>query len=1040
MLRLGLITLIIFGYIHVFAEGSKNVTPNNTGSANGSNTFIGYLQTDDALNSNNFLKPDATDDEKVYIYIRAGETLYYGLRRFNDGGGQTDLIVTLYDNANAQVMQTTLLRDQNSPNDATLLPQSGVIGTYAQATAGPSAIVGGAGYDALSYTNNTGVDQDFWVSFQETGTQERSWYDIWDFSVYDGTEEKVGRLHAKSWSFNAGSSGARLSTEFQLFTLVDNVGDGFYVKELDLRGIQPFGMLVYANSVGSTTAVSTDFRERRKSQNNTNTALPEYDLFLNNPDIEVYPTATLPEVTISDFNTICNADGTASAAVTFKSNLAGIVSIVVDLNGSPGYQSNSADVIIEAEATANVAQTLIWNGLDGNDNAVLSGTLLSVTGRYTAGPIHLPLYDVENNTVGITMNDIRPSTTFNQIYWDDSNRGGEYNSNPEIELNGTNTVPHTWSSSDRDLHNTWSYGYLQLNSQIILFTYDCDSDNDGIPNYVDADNDDDGIPDNTEGDINADLDSDGIPNYLDADFPDFVDTNNDGINDQFDTDKDGIPNALDLDSDNDGIPDVVENGGTDLDNNGIEDNTPTFAFFIEAEDAIVGSNFSTVSSISANGGEYVTTNINSTSFPGASAANRVRFTYAISSAGDYRLQARVSAPSGADNSFFVVIDDDTANPIRYNDLPLTGSGEFVYDTLHNSDEANPFDEILITFTAGSHSVDFYYREDGTLLDAVYLTLTTPISTRDTDQDGTADYLDLDSDNDGIVDVIEAGGGADFSSGIIADYTDSDGNGWNDNTEIFRLPRTNSDGGTDGLPDYRDIDSDNDGIADNREAFNSQSYTPPGAFTDTDNDGLNDTYDPNNGGFLISPVNTDNIGREDFRDTDADEDGVRDLIEGFDSNSNGFGDWDLVGSNNLITDEVGYNVDSDADGLWDIFDTEASGASAGISNVTASNAVHQNTDNADNADWQDTDDDNDDVLTSGEDRNGNKNFADDKTEGQSGSLAPPDYLFIGDYDDDGVADLNDLDSDNDGILDTDEDGGTGIDPSADDNGDGVVNYR
>ena len=91
----------------------------------------------------------------------------------------------------------------------------------------------------------------------------------------------------------------------------------------------------------------------------------------------------------------------------------------------------------------------------------------------------------------------------------------------------------------------------------------------------DIDDDDDGIPDYVEGngvDPSGDDDADGIENYRDTDFPGFVDSNNDGVNDRFDADLDGIPNHLDLDSDNDGIPDVVESGGVDADGDGRIDN------------------------------------------------------------------------------------------------------------------------------------------------------------------------------------------------------------------------------------------------------------------------------------------------------------------------------------------------------------------------------------------------------------------------------------------------------------------------------------
>ena len=67
-----------------------------------------------------------------------------------------------------------------------------------------------------------------------------------------------------------------------------------------------------------------------------------------------------------------------------------------------------------------------------------------------------------------------------------------------------------------------------------------DTDGDGIANDIDLDDDNDGIPDTVEQSGNPLLDTDG----------------------------DGIPNSLDLDSDNDGIADVIEAGGTDPDKDG----------------------------------------------------------------------------------------------------------------------------------------------------------------------------------------------------------------------------------------------------------------------------------------------------------------------------------------------------------------------------------------------------------------------------------------------------------------------------------------
>jgi len=106
-----------------------------------------------------------------------------------------------------------------------------------------------------------------------------------------------------------------------------------------------------------------------------------------------------------------------------------------------------------------------------------------------------------------------------------------------------------------------------------------DSDGDGEFDEQDIDDDNDGILDSVENnglsDPLNDQDLDGTFDYLDSDATGFVDSNNDGVDDRYDTDLDGIIDQYDLDSDNDGIPDIVEAGGTDSDGNGIVDGTFT---------------------------------------------------------------------------------------------------------------------------------------------------------------------------------------------------------------------------------------------------------------------------------------------------------------------------------------------------------------------------------------------------------------------------------------------------------------------------------
>lgn len=103
--------------------------------------------------------------------------------------------------------------------------------------------------------------------------------------------------------------------------------------------------------------------------------------------------------------------------------------------------------------------------------------------------------------------------------------------------------------------------------------YAGDHDSDGTPDYADAEfcatyfvstgwDCDGGLPDPSD-----DIDADETRNYADSDFPRCGGISN-GVCINFDTDGDGVPNHLDLDSDNDGISDLVEAGGTDSDTDG----------------------------------------------------------------------------------------------------------------------------------------------------------------------------------------------------------------------------------------------------------------------------------------------------------------------------------------------------------------------------------------------------------------------------------------------------------------------------------------
>lgn len=152
--------------------------------------------------------------------------------------------------------------------------------------------------------------------------------------------------------------------------------------------------------------------------------------------------------------------------------------------------------------------------------------------------------------------------------------------------------------SGRILGEVGTNGYIDSletdidNGQLRFSLVNTDGSEDDLPDFLDLDSDNDGLPDLLEAGVDPSFDSDndgridsdrssasvgndGIPDRLQSiNDETCCDVNGDGVEDIVprNSDNSDLPDFQDADSDNDGVSDIIEAGGSDFDGDGRVDN------------------------------------------------------------------------------------------------------------------------------------------------------------------------------------------------------------------------------------------------------------------------------------------------------------------------------------------------------------------------------------------------------------------------------------------------------------------------------------
>ncbi|WMX14574.1 cadherin-like domain-containing protein [Aureispira sp. CCB-E] len=1078
---LWVISLFLLGTTQLNAEGTAQVMPN---AGNGT-----ALVVSPNLTIGTYRAAPADNRLKISILNHTIENIYFGLNPFQRVGGagpSTNGFYRILDPTGAEVVPATPI-----PTAGT-----GFIPNYAQAVAGPN--IGGlnpTGYTPILF--NPTQNGDYVIELYRSNdagvsaSNDEIFFPFFDFTVGETNNTTYrGRLNCQQWGFITYNP---LSANFTPAINFSFEGDYYaYTEDSSVvrmnfePGFQPFRYVLAMNKPGVTNGGNflTD-RISTYTGANAPTLPTGYPIFLSIPDTNIFkvaPPSNAPAIPSNVYG--CPGDYFIPLFIPDP----GDVAILLDLNGVVGYQAGTSDRVLELYDLVAGNHVLSWDGLDGQGNPVAGNVNFLVTATLFRGRTNIPMHDAELNGNGFSVTAFFPALGPRKLYWDDTNLGNVGNCSVNATHNTTGAgvattnmlegvfgPAHAWDGSatfaipaptagrgsttaalcddfgNARTINTWFWSYDVSSAPFPRTTPDCDQDGDGIADNIDIDDDNDGIPDLVEHptDPLLDADGDGIPNYLDPDFPGFVDANMDGVNDNFDADGDAVINSYDLDSDNDGISDIVEAGGVDTDGNGLVDGTTDADNdgLIDLYDSSVAGT-TNVTNTSADDCQTVVSPAHTISFASGTtdAVGNVTLSFSVFGAYGFNgAEFTLTGEGGVNLGTFNRTNSDNSAYADCSNPPMNFS---VVISQANWNLWNNDGTVVIDFQADADVDPNFCATASSCISNVEANYQIPgvgsagndIAVTNTDGDLLPDYLDLDADNDGIPDIVEAGGTDVNGDGRIDNYTDTDGDGWNDVVDgdvgndgtsenlVDVLIITNSDGNSDGIPDsypnndtdrdgildHLDLDADNDGIPDVVEAGGTDENGDGRVdnYVDVDNDGYNDVVDgdvgndgiPENSADALQLTEADGNGdgrADSYPEGDTDRDGILDQLD-LDADNDGIPDVVEAGGTDVNGDgrADGY-IDNDRDGYNDVVDGDPTNALA-----VGTDTNGANTSNA--------------LQLTGEDTNGDG--------------TPEDYP-TGDTDGDGILDQLDLDADNDGIPDVVEVGGT--DANGDGRADGYI---
>lgn len=487
------VTLLAALPFGVRAEGSKQLLPDPSDQA--------VLMVDNSVYGN-FAVFDSDDAERLYLHISdpSNEQVYVGLSRgynsmssiFNSGNA-VDYYFRIKD-SNGNVVFGPRLVNSTS---ASLL-------TWQQSQNGPAALGNALGYPNAFVFDPAGLSAgEYYIEFSRSSTTEANlelYIPYFDFTVATKGSSPVaidGRLYSKRWAIVATPSVPNILTGLtpptssstfndpvygffwrpfngKLFVL--DRGDGV-VTSVDFAGsgFRPYAFNLAFNSFG--TANTGNAIEDRKSVPSALSVFPEHLIFLNDPDSSAFPSGNFGVFNLTnDLPNVKGCGGGAGYDINLSVTREGTIEILLDMDTTTGagvFDAGTADRLLAYEVNAlpgespPFTRSFAWDGLDGFGNPLGTGQALTISFTYSQGRYHLPVFDAEFMTGGITPEIVRPASVSGyvlKLYYDDSNIAGG-----TVEANGCLPPCHTWTDFNFGNGNTINTYWFSEQEEVQVF-------------------------------------------------------------------------------------------------------------------------------------------------------------------------------------------------------------------------------------------------------------------------------------------------------------------------------------------------------------------------------------------------------------------------------------------------------------------------------------------------------------------------------------------------------------------------------------------